>query len=96
MKLLQIFFFCTAIWLVRTEQIRSSFKDAATIYKEEIEGVTLHNYTFNENSLTRERRSVISGNQALQVMTFNIENYFSTGKKHARDSTIVAVRQCIA
>lgn len=87
MKLLWVFF-CITLWPVKSELV--SINDHKE--SQETEGITFHNYTLNENGWTRVKRSVPNkNNQALRVMTFNIQNYFSRGRRHARDSTIVDV-----
>ncbi len=96
MRFLQIFLFCTAVWLVRTELTSSSLKDATTVYKEDIgfKKIELYNYTIKENGHSREKRVTppLIRRTLLNVLTFNIQNYFTLGIRHARDPAIVNVR----
>ena len=99
MRLLwQLTLFCTVLWLAQAKVI-SNDNEEVFIYEERLEfkDVTLFNLTFldKENGWLRERRAVpgtlTDPNRALKVLTFNIQNYFSTGSRHARDDAIVSV-----
>lgn len=47
---------------------------------------------YKGNNLNRGKRGATSGScQFLRVMTFNIENYYSTGSRHQRDHQIIHV-----
>lgn len=103
MRLLwQLTIFCTALWLGQAEVISNDNKEVF-VYEEQLDfkDVALYNQTFiyKENKWLREKRAVpgtsTDPDRSLKVLTFNIQNYFSTGSRHARDPTIVSVSDSI-
>ena len=93
----QMVLFCTVLWLVQAEIISNDNKEVF-VYEERLDfkDVALYNLTFTdkENGWLRKRRAIPGTStdpNRLRVLTFNIQNYFSGGSKHARDPMIVNV-----
>lgn len=103
----QIIIFYTGLCLAWAEVI-SSDTDEVFLHEKQLDfdDLTLYNETFidKENAWLRKRRAIpgtsTDPNRALRVLTFNIQNYFSRGRRHGRDDAIVRVRnsiiQCVA